>query len=217
MAQILIFGASIAWGAWDTQGGWAQRLKQYVDENNIKHLGSFDFNWTYPLGIPGDSSTTLLERVEQEMDARCDEGVETVVLFEVGTNDSLMSLKDGTNATPLNVFKKNLEELILAARKYQARIVFVGLPPVDEDKMNPTPHMQGFAYTNESLKEYNNSIKQLCDEQNLNFVEVYEAFLKANFKNLFADGLHPNSRGHQKIFELAKSCLLENKLINSKE
>ena len=60
--------------------------------------------------------------------------------------------------------------------------------------------MQGFAYTNESLKEYNNSIKQLCDEQNLNFVEVYEAFLKANFKNLLADGLHPNSEGHNKIY-----------------
>ena len=30
--NILVFGDSIAYGKWDEQGGWVQRLRKYIDK-----------------------------------------------------------------------------------------------------------------------------------------------------------------------------------------
>lgn len=41
MAKILVFGDSIAYGKWDSDGGWVARLRKYVDVN----LGALILSW----------------------------------------------------------------------------------------------------------------------------------------------------------------------------
>ena len=53
----------------------------------------------------------------------------------------------------------------------------------------------------------------LCEENKIYFVEVFEKFKEINYQKLLDDGLHPNSEGHQKIFEIVKDFLIENKII----
>ena len=53
---INIFGDSIAWGAYDEMGGWANRLKQYFSEDKENYIE------VYNLGVSGDNSEKLLKR-----------------------------------------------------------------------------------------------------------------------------------------------------------
>ncbi|MCD6367797.1 MAG: hypothetical protein J7L45_01800 [Candidatus Aenigmarchaeota archaeon] len=73
MTDILIFGDSIVFGKWDELGGWAHRLKMFLEK---KHLEKFRrseetvnntyFNRVYLLGIDGNKTSELLERFELE-------------------------------------------------------------------------------------------------------------------------------------------------------
>jgi len=46
-------------------------------------------------------------------------------------------------------------------------------------------------------------------ERGIDVVKVYNKFTK----NMLMDGLHPNSKGHQKIFEIVRDYLKKEKLI----
>jgi len=62
--NILIFGDSITWGAYDPeQGGWATRLRNYFEAKN------HDVD-VYNLGISDDITSGLLNRVEAEVKSR---------------------------------------------------------------------------------------------------------------------------------------------------
>ena len=54
MVQILIFGDSIAWGAWDKEGGWVQRLRKLIDEKNLSDPEFYCL--VYNLGVSGNKS-----------------------------------------------------------------------------------------------------------------------------------------------------------------
>ncbi|TRZ64349.1 MAG: hypothetical protein D4Q79_01760, partial [Spirochaetia bacterium] len=94
---------------------------------------------------------------------------------------------------------------------FSEKIVFIGLTPVEESKTTPIPWNTDKFYKNEYIQKYDGIIKKVCEENNLSFVEVFER-LKGN-ENLSEDGLHPNSEGHQKIFEIVKDFLINNKII----
>ena len=65
------------------------------------------------------------------------------------------------------------------------------------------------------MKKYDNVIKSVCAEKNILFLDIFGEWIKIDYKKLLdkKDGLHPNSAGHQKIFETVKDFLIENKII----
>lgn len=95
----------------------------------------------------------------------------------------------------------------------RSQIIFIGLIPVDEKKTLPIPWGTDVNYKNEYVSKYNEIIKSVCQENNIQFIEMFEEFMKLDYKKLLEDGLHPNSEGHQKIFEIVKDFLIENKII----
>ncbi len=68
MSQILIFGDSNTYGAWDPDGGWVARLRKFADEKNME--GKDYFVLVYNLGIDGDDTSGVLKRIESETVAR---------------------------------------------------------------------------------------------------------------------------------------------------
>ena len=212
MARILIFGASISYGKWDTEyGGWGQRLSNFLDKKNLSepNFGCFVYN----LGISGNTTEDLLERFEFETKQRMKEKGEIIPVFGIGTNDSaFLNSKNGFWVNS-EKFKENIQILIKLARKFAQKIIFIGLTPVDESKTTPIPWDKDKSYKNEYISKYNEIVKSICQEKDIPFVEIFEEWLKSNYKNLLEDGLHPNSQGHQKIFEGVKNFLIENKII----
>lgn len=209
--NILIFGSSITWGAWDKEGGWAQRLKSFCD-NKAFETGFNEYNSVYCLGVSGDKTTDLLERFGIEVKARIDEEEKTVILIEIGINDSQFVLEENKHRVSLDEYKKNLLKLVEKSKQYKAKLVFVGLTPVDK-RVDPTPWTPGKSYRLEFVKQYDQVLREVSNENNIPYIELMSRFAKDNYQYLLVDGLHPSTKGHEIIYQEVKRCLQDNNLI----
>lgn len=214
--HLIIFGASITLGAWDQKhGGWVDRLKTYLygDDFRIKTKDDSIVYSTMNLGIGGDTTNDLLERFDNEIQQRISESFERsqhdIVIFAIGANDSSYRYSKDNIAVKPDDFKKNLKILLDKAYKYTKKVLFVGLTKVDESKTSPIPWSEAMYYVNKNIQQYNKIIKDCCRDNNTLFIEMFDLLDRDDLD----DGLHPNSQGHQKIFEKVKDFLLENKLV----
>jgi len=186
---ICIFGDSITWGFFDPEkGGWVQRLRSFIESSKEEDIE------IYNLGIAGDNTEDLLKRFKSECEAR----LPNKILFGIGANDSQYILTKDNPRVPIKEFEENLESLISQAKKFTDDIIFVGLTPVEESKTKPIPWNKQKFYDNDNISKYNSVIKSVAEKYNLQFIDI-EGVL--GLDDLY-DGLHPNSAGHQKIFEV---------------
>ncbi|MFH1589335.1 MAG: GDSL-type esterase/lipase family protein [archaeon] len=204
MKGILVFGESTSFGRGDNEnGGWSGRLKRYFESKDY-------YNVVYNLGVPGQSSTDLLERFDIEAKARTKKiwpNDEFTIIFAIGTNDSKGLDTPDNVKTPLDKFKKNILTLIDESKKFTDKIVFIGLIPVNEDITNPYENTYFF---NERTKQYNEVIKNCCKDNNILFIDMFDDWFKSDYKTLLGDGVHPNSKGYEKIFLKVKETLFSN-------
>jgi len=213
MTQIIVFGPSTTYGAWDIEGGWVQRLRKYLDQ---KQIGDSELYYeVYNLGINGDTSEGILKRFEFELKQRInpeDKGL--IILISIGINDSMINNKTKKNSISIDKYKSNVLNLISTAKKYTNNAIFVGNKPIDETKLCPIPWLPNFSYKEEFVEIYENAVKEICKKQGISFIDVYNQFKKRpNYKSLLADGVHPSGEGHDLIFQIVRSYLAEKKLI----
>jgi lysophospholipase L1-like esterase len=191
--RILVFGDSIAWGAYDQKGGgWVSRLhSKYTDINNDVNI--------YNLSISGDTTAGLLERLECESKTRKPD----VIIFAIGINDAqYLYAKNGLH-TPRAEFQNNISDILQIATEFTNEIIFVGLTRVDEAKTRPLARNKNKSYINEHISRYDEMIEVLCQDKKLNYISMKEIVLK---KDLI-DGLHPSTEGHRKMFKKIKPKL----------
>lgn len=195
---ICIFGDSITLGFLDhDRGGWAERLKTYLWKDSPRaHL--------YNLGVSGDDTDDLIERFGAEMVAREPE----VIIFAIGINDSQFILSKGENRIPLEIFQSNFEKMIKDANQANAKVVLVGLTRVGESRASPVPRSDK-RYSNNDIERYDNVIRGIAEEKNLPYIDMSSALSDDDL----GDGLHPNVKGHKKMFEIVKDFLLDKELI----
>ncbi|MFB6075679.1 MAG: SGNH/GDSL hydrolase family protein [Candidatus Aenigmatarchaeota archaeon] len=213
--NILIFGDSLTFGKWDEEAGWPYRLKR---DFNRKHLDRYGddiaslsdpnlYQYIYPLGVDGDKTKDLLERIETEARVRTKRGSEHLFIFAIGINDSQYNEKSGEFRVPLDQFEKNIRELIGISRKFTDRIIFVGFTPVDEDMVSPLPQNSNKHYKNEYIEKYNGTLRDICREEDIDFIDIFGKFVNENYEKYLEDGGHLNSRGHERIAEIMKNFL----------
>ena len=196
---ICIFGSSSTWGAWDYEkAGWANRLRLFIDSKNHNVL-------TYNLGVSGDTTNELLKRFDIEAEAR----QPTIIIFSIGDNDSIFIKSQNKQIVSLQQFEKNLQKLIEKAEKFTDIMIFVGCKKVDELKTTPIPWETDYYYTNQNLILYNKKIKEVVEKNKVYYLEIFDLLKNEDFE----DGLHPNSKGHQKLFLKIKDFLLDKKLL----
>lgn len=197
--SICVFGDSTAWGAWDMEkGGWVNRLWFYVakrDEDKYVEI--------YNCSISGGTTNTILERFESEAKIR---GADAII-FQTGGNDASYQATPGNYIVSADKFRENLEEIIKRAKKITNNIVFMDLKNCDESKTMPVPWIDIY-YKNENIKKYRDIMEQVCFKNNIPFLD-----LEALENKDFDDGLHPNAKGHEKVFIKVKGFLEENKWI----
>ena len=196
---VLVFGDSIVWGAWDSNGGWVTRLKKYTDNQAIDNQME-NYDTIYPLGISGNNSNDLLKRFENELNNRLDEDSDVVVMIAIGINDSQFDISNNENGVPIATFKTNLYKIVETASKAAKHTVLVGLTPVDDTLLHPMPWKPTHGYSNAHVKKYDDVIRVLAKEKNISFIDLYENFSKGDYKKLLSDGLHPNTKGHETIY-----------------
>ncbi len=182
---ICVFGDSITNGYNDFENlGWCELLKnKYLSfENNI-------FN----LGISGDNTEDLLKRFKVECEAR----EPTKIIFAIGINDSQYVLNKNNSRVDLIDFEFNLNRLILQSKCFTGDIIFVGLTKVDEKKVMPIPWNETKFYENEIIQKYDKVIEKVATENSLKYIPMFDLLNEGDLD----DGLHPNTKGHKKMFE----------------
>lgn len=200
--RVLVFGDSITQGFWDIDGGWVSQLRKNYDQKMIDGTDN-DPPTIFNLGVSGDSSDDVLARFEAETKARAKEDIAFVVA--VGVNDS--RTKAGANFSDVKRYKQNLSEILKLSKQYSDKILFVGLTPCVEERSNPVS-WGDTGYTNERIKEFDDTLREFCNKNNVAFAEVYEQFANAEKEvELLPDSLHPNRKGHQLIAEIVQPHL----------
>jgi lysophospholipase L1-like esterase len=194
--NICIFGDSITHGFFDeAMGGWTNWIKIFLEKE-------FDVA-VYNLGISGEVIDDVLERFENESRAR----EANVLMFAIGINDSQYIKSKNNPRTSLEKFESNLKNLIAKSREFTNEIYFIGLTDIDETKTMPIPWRAGVFYDKENIFLYNQALKSVCDKEKVFYLDMSGVL---DIVDDLTDGLHPNSKGHEKIFLRIKKYLMEN-------
>jgi acyl-CoA thioesterase I len=218
MPVFICAGDSITYGLWAESDRWTEKLRVYLEEKSLKQSSREELNTknyiaVYNLGIPGDTSRGLSERFNQEVLPRLNPEQITTIIIAIGTNDSAYSKELGDFQIPIEETKRNLLGLIEDARRVADNLIVVGLPPVDEIRTDPIYWNPGFSYTNEKIKEYEDAIRDICQKEGVVFIDIFKQMSKKDIPSLMEDGIHPNKKGHQVMFEIIKNYLVQKSVI----
>ena len=209
--RILVFGDSITQGFHDTAyGGWCSQLARYAIEKIVASEYEYDTS-IFNLGISADCTNLLLKRFDVEAKARL-AGQEGVIVFDIGINDTQRYVDTGLLKTPLDQFEKNVTDLIERAQQYTSNIVIFGILPMIEEMVQPMPWAPNRSHSEKDVLEFDDCIKDVCEKQRVKYFSMRDVFGNRK-KELLHDGIHPNTEGHQLVFERVKSVLEEEGLL----
>ncbi len=200
--QIMIFGDSIAQGMWDTKmGGWVNRLSAYLQQKTIDSNYE-DYYSIVNLGVSGDTTRDIVNRLQNEIDARVEEDQKPTFVFSIGINDTFFLNDKNENQISLIEFKDNLHKILSISQKYTNIVSFLELTPIDQSKVDTTPWASEGSYLKDQIKKYNDALREFCVKNELDFIDI-----NLDVKEHLQDGVHPNAKGHQIIFEYIKNYL----------
>jgi acyl-CoA thioesterase-1 len=199
--RIVVFGDSIAYGAWDTKGGWVERLKSMAHRQTVHSHGE-NKNQVINLGIGGDTSSGLLARINNEIIARVSASWPFIFIISIGTNDQRSI--DGLPEVDVMQYEKNVIEIIAIAQQYTDKIIILGLPPLGLQVID----FKGQEYSDQRIQEYDTKLASIAGKNGLTYVSLRLEFEKHDTQKLHSyDNLHPNNDGHEIIAATIKPIL----------
>jgi lysophospholipase L1-like esterase len=178
--KIGVWGDSITYGGGDSEAlGWVGRVNKAfpVDaEINI-----------YNRGVCGDTTKDLLKRFAIEAESIQPDSI----IFAIGINDSKYSVRRNSNIVPIDIFRKNMQELVGIGKKYTEHMFIIGLTKVDESVLLPFSR-----FSNRYIEEYTNALKEFSKKKKIKYIDMFEVL---EVKTDLCDGVHPNERGYEKM------------------
>lgn len=193
--RILVFGDSIAYGSWDIEGGWVDRLKRRAHAITIESGGETKVQ-VINLGIGGNTSTKLAARIDAEIQSRLSPSWTLGVVISVGVNDARTI--DGAIEVTLEQYIGNIEHIITTVRQYTEHILLVGLTPIKKEEVV----LKEQIYSDGRIQEYDQALERTANENKVSYIGLRERFVAGGLDSLFSyDDLHPNSQGHEKILQ----------------
>jgi lysophospholipase L1-like esterase len=200
--RTLIFGDSIAYGCWDTEGGWADRLKRDTHREYVTSSGKV-WNDVLNLGVSGDTSSHIRDRLRAEIEFRSHDSAGLTLIFAFGTNDA--KTIDNQAVTAHDRFKENVQDIVLTAQAYADRIMFVGMPPLGVPELHEANNIE---FDDKRIVQYEIQLQEIVERAGLLFVPIRETFEDHGLEGLYAfDNLHPKDEGHKIIYDIVKAGL----------
>ena len=200
--RIAVIGSSSVHGMIDPEGGgFVGRLRSWHEVQYFK-------NRVYNLGIPGETTVQMLDRLHRELAPRKPQ----LVLIQSGTNDARRRESlDAECDTPVDQYTAKIHNLIDTASEY-AQVGFIGVYPINDSKTQPLSYWGKNAfYAMDDITRYAEVVESVCTERSIPHLNMMDIWSNEEYDQyIFEDGLHANSKGHQMMFELCKSFLDDN-------
>lgn len=197
--KIVALGDSLVYGFGDfVGGGWVERLRRkWMSPENSGHV-------LYNLGIRGDRTIQVYQRLEQEFSCRGElrNSLPDLILLSVGVNDSpCLGKKEGKPFTDFTEFPTQIDNLLDLAQSF-CPVIFIGMVPVDETKM---PFLDCLYYSHLNQYRYKEATKRACQNRQIPYLDIFDLWLARGEdwikEQISADGLHPNVQGYQTLLQ----------------
>ncbi|MFQ3275183.1 MAG: acyl-CoA thioesterase-1 [Candidatus Nanohaloarchaea archaeon] len=205
MVQVFGFGHSVTYGFWDKEGGWIQRLRKYLDERALEEQDEELVSDVYNLGVSGEDSGDLLERFEAEFEARAWEESDQVILVQIGANDIQFLKEQQEIRVSEDDYRRNIRELLDTAEDLADEVLVISDFYISIE--GEIPYAPEKKVSDERLENYMSIQKQVCQKKNVSHIDIRDEFKPGKAKEMLEDGLHPNSDGHERIFEIVRERL----------
>jgi len=200
MVTIVCIGDSIVEGEGDESGqnGWVGRLQRKILKNS--KVGE---SRVYNLGMGMETSIDLLHRFFSEVLYRNPD----IIILQASHGDSRTRLnKAGEEefeigkGARMRMYERLLDYLSRSGKK----VLILGLNPISMNVKFKKAVPQRAAH----IESHNRGLKRLCVEYTIPFLDPREIFKGKPLENLYADGLHPNSKGYELMFKAIYSKLV---------
>ncbi|MDJ0660277.1 MAG: GDSL-type esterase/lipase family protein [Crocosphaera sp.] len=196
--RIVALGDSLVYGYGDpVGGGWVERLRRQWMAQEKGHV-------LYNLGVRGDRTHQVAERLEGEYRYRGElrNRVPDVIMLSVGVNDSArLRRPNGRLFTEFETYQQEIENLLDKAQQL-CPVYFVGMVPVDEEKM---PFIDCFYFNHFDQYRYKEVTKKACQSRNIPYLDIFDLWLGRGEdyvkSRLIDDGLHPNVKGYESLYK----------------
>ncbi|WP_107669277.1 GDSL-type esterase/lipase family protein [Cyanothece sp. BG0011] len=196
--RIVALGDSLVYGYGDpVGGGWVERLRRQWMAQEKGHV-------LYNLGVRGDRTHQVAQRLEGEYRYRGElrNRVPDVIMLSVGVNDSArLRRPDGRLFTDFETYQQEIENLLDQAQQLSP-VYFVGMVPVDEEKM---PFIDCFYFNHFDQYRYKEVTKKACQSRNIPYLDIFDLWLGRGEdyvkSRLINDGLHPNVKGYESLYD----------------
>jgi lysophospholipase L1-like esterase len=197
--KIVAIGASSCEGKVDAlHGGFVGRLRAW-------HESLSDHHSVYNLGISGDTTEKVLKRLPLEVPPRRP----NLIIVQCGINDFIhVGSKNSPIRFSIQQIQTNISSILTVAKEF-ADVLFVSVFPIDETKTCPCS-WKDIYYLERDAKQCAKISQEIAMSMKVPYVDVYNTFIQEDYKKyLHVDGLHPNSLGHEAIFQMVKSKLID--------
>lgn len=202
MNNYIIIGDSIVYGIGDFKtGGWATMLKKNIVSKDISKICS---NYVHIAGFPGATSKDILSKLDSILDCYKNNELNNVIILSIGINDA--KFFNGDFEKSKYNYRENINQIIKKITDRRYDLIILGLTRIELDKTD----LKNSFYTNKNIEEYetdlkiildnDNVLEELCSEKKIKYIPIKDILKKDDY----IDGLHPNTNGHRKIFEVVK-------------
>jgi len=182
-----VFGDSVTQAAY-IKTGWVDLLRNFLEEKYPD-----DSVNVFNLGIGGNTSSDIVNRFKPESAARNP----TDIVFAFGVNDSGYFRTLDKPIVQLEEFVTNVQTLITQAKEFTQNITFIGLTLGNDSILKPFPgSSRGKSYDASRVKKYDETLKEIVEKNSCRFISLANILVAEDFM----DGLHPNDKGHSKMF-----------------
>ncbi len=196
--RITAFGDSIIYGYGDpVNGGWVEQLRR-------QWMGTATGHVLYNLGVRGDTSAHVNQRLEREFLLRGElrNKIPDLMILSVGVNDSArVAKRNGKSITDYDRFTLEIVNLLDKAQSL-CPVIFVGMVPVDESKM---PFLDCLYFNHEDQFRYKEFTKSACQMRDIPYLDIFDLWQERGqawmCDRICADGLHPNTKGYLSLLE----------------
>jgi lysophospholipase L1-like esterase len=158
----------------------------------------------YNLGVRGDGVRQVAHRLEDEFRTRGElrNRVPDLIILSLGVNDSpRLGRPDGKNFTEFGVFQQEMGELLDRARNL-CPVIFVGMVPVDEQKM---PFLDCMYFNHADQARYKEATRLACEARQIPYLDLFDLWMARGLdwgrSQFTEDGLHPNVAGYQTLLQ----------------